>query len=101
AAKCRENMILEYFGESRDGQCQKCDYCREKRNNGNSIKGKEKELIHSLLEFISKRPNGVDFRIISHNFTQPREIIAEMLSFLVCEGFIHLRNNAYYPAEKN
>ncbi|MDE6297710.1 MAG: RecQ family ATP-dependent DNA helicase [Muribaculaceae bacterium] len=101
AFKCRENMILEYFGEERKDNCEKCDHCRDRKNKGNSIKGKEKEVITSLLEFINNRPNGVDFRIISHNFNQPRETIAQLLSFLVNEGFIRLKENAYYPLEKN
>lgn len=94
---CRENRILKYFGESRKETCQKCDCCREKRKNGKSVMDKKNEIINKLLDFISARPNGVDFRIISHYFDYPPEMIAELLSFLVCEEYIYLENNAYYP----
>ena len=97
--KCRENILLEYFGEKREEKCGKCDLCRDRKKKGSETKKSKEALIPQLLEFIRQRPNGVGFPIISHNFRQPREDVAEILSFLVAEGFLYIKDNYYYISE--
>ncbi|MDE5790195.1 MAG: RecQ family ATP-dependent DNA helicase [Muribaculaceae bacterium] len=95
---CREEQILKYFGEIPECSCGRCDICREKKRTTANNTRKEKEtIISELMEFIAQRPNGVDFRIISHNLKHSPEIIAEILSFLVAEGYVKVKDNAYYP----
>ncbi len=94
---CRENHILQYFGEKRNDKCLKCDICRDKAKTGKIMRNEKEHLISSLLQFINARPHGVDFRIITHNFQSSPKTLAEVLSFLVSENYIKVENNAYYP----
>ncbi|MDE6682967.1 MAG: RecQ family zinc-binding domain-containing protein, partial [Muribaculaceae bacterium] len=92
---CREDSILKYFGENREENCGQCDICRNRKKNIKVSRQEKENLIDMLLEFIAKRPHGVDFRIISHSFNFSRERISEILSFLVSEGYLEVNDNAY------
>ena len=46
--ECRENMILEYFGEKRACGCGRCDYCLERmtsRENMLTLEGEIRQLL--------------------------------------------------------
>lgn len=97
--KCRENTILSYFGENREGECGKCDRCRDSKRRGKNEKEELNRLISDILQFIAKRPQGVSYDIISNTFRKPREILAETLSFLTSEGYVICQDNIYSPSE--
>jgi len=44
--RCRANILLDYFGENRDEQCGKCDYCR--KQNEQKIKINAEDVIKEL-----------------------------------------------------
>ncbi|MBD5237002.1 MAG: RecQ family ATP-dependent DNA helicase [Bacteroidales bacterium] len=98
--RCRENHLLKYFGEERKDNCGRCDRCRSLKAEKKTRKEKnrrEEELLQALLDYIKVRPNGVDFLIISHSFHSDRKLIADLLHFLVTEGYVEEKGNAYYP----
>ena len=96
---CREDHILHYFGEKRDGTCGRCDICRDKRKKAKNTRLEKEMLITRIIEFIKERPNGVDFRIISHNLNSSDDMVAEILSFLTAEGYLDLIDGAYKLAQ--
>ncbi|MDE6835452.1 MAG: RecQ family zinc-binding domain-containing protein [Muribaculaceae bacterium] len=98
--RCRENHLLKYFGEERKDNCGRCDRCRSLKAEKKTRKEKnrrEEELLQALLDYIKVRPPGVDFLIITHSFHSDRKLIADLLHFLVTEGYVEERGNAYYP----
>ena len=94
--KCREDIILEYFGESRKESCGRCDACREKRKKSAGKNRKEEVIIPEVIDFIKARPHGADFRIIAHKLPYAHEVLSKVLSFLVAEDFITFNNGAYH-----
>ncbi|MDE7413596.1 MAG: RecQ family ATP-dependent DNA helicase [Muribaculaceae bacterium] len=101
SAGCRESAILRYFGEEPIENCGRCDRCRAGGSRSKKEKLTKENLIPEILNFISSRPYGVDFRIIDHHLSAlaSSKSLAETLSFLHNEGYIKLENGAYFLAE--
>ncbi|MCM1370025.1 MAG: RecQ family ATP-dependent DNA helicase [Candidatus Amulumruptor caecigallinarius] len=89
---CRENRMLEYFGERREEKCGRCDVCRSRQG---GKKNNPDENIKSLMEFLRMRSGGTDYRIIEHGLNIPSAELARLLAFLCDEGFLLLENGAY------
>ncbi|MBD5330014.1 MAG: RecQ family ATP-dependent DNA helicase [Bacteroides sp.] len=92
---CREDMILEYFGEKRGVHCNQCDICRDKKRKTNNRNYKE-QAISSILDYVKNQPYGTDFRNISFRIKLPQSDLTELLNFLVSEGFLSYQNGAYH-----
>lgn len=90
---CRENRMLEYFGEIPQKKCGKCDTCRQKNK---SSKNDTETNIERVLSFLNHHPNGVDLRILSHYLLLSGRPLAEVMNFLVNENFISIKDGIIY-----
>lgn len=81
--RCRERMLLEYFGEASGSDCGHCDVCIERRKN---TQFKTSDVQEGLLYMTSLRPRTLDEFFKTLSFT--REQILSTLSVLVDEGYI-------------
>lgn len=88
--KCRENRLLEYFGESRRETCCRCDLCRA--NNPDLVK-KPSDRIAQVNEYLQSHPDGVDIRILERDLRIDRPTLSSIISFLSTEGYITVSNN--------
>lgn len=90
---CRENMMLEYFGEEAGVACGRCDICRGKRP---AKKGLSEDVISKIMAYVKARPRGADFRIMDHDISVKTDDLIRLLSFLCSEGYLELRDGVYY-----
>lgn len=90
---CRENMMLEYFGEEAGVACGRCDICRGKRP---VKKGLSEDTISKIMAYVKARPRGADFRIMDHDISIKTDDLIRLLSFLCSEGYLELRDGVYY-----
>ena len=82
---CRENRMLEYFGEVRKKECGRCDTCRGRRK---SEADDPRVMITRVLDYMNRHPEGVDLRILDHDLRASRTPLAEAISWLTGEGHI-------------
>ena len=59
--KCREKILLEYFGEQDGKDCGRCDICRGRNQRSG---GKEENRLARIVEYIRSRPGCADIRIM-------------------------------------
>lgn len=90
--KCRENRMLEYFGEEREQTCGRCDVCRE-RNKSKNVHKTAQDSLQRVLEYLGRHPGGVDLRIMTHELGGDNKVMGEVLSFLHSERHITIDNN--------
>lgn len=88
--KCRENRILEYFGETRTETCCRCDVCRQ--NNPALVK-KSADRMAQVNDYLKAHPNGVDIRLLQRDLRIDQQTLSTILSFLTTEGFIKIKDN--------
>ena len=93
---CRENIMLAYFGEEATRPCGHCDVCRKRKPDQSAS---PETVMKCILEITATRPQGIDFRILSHMIQAPPAVVARMISFLCGEGFLTVRDGLYYPVE--
>ncbi|MBQ0115526.1 MAG: RecQ family ATP-dependent DNA helicase [Bacteroidales bacterium] len=89
---CRENALLNYFGEDTPNRCGHCDTCidRQKRENNTPD-----DIRRGILYMTQVAPRTVAQLTDTLNF--PADQIIATLSFLVDEGFInHLPDDTYH-----
>ena len=82
---CRENRMLEYFGERREQDCGRCDVCRE-RHKGES--NRPADLIRRMLDYLKAHPRGVDLRALERDLHAPPSLLSPVLSHLADEQYI-------------
>lgn len=88
---CRENRLLQYFGEDAQEPCTHCDWCIDRRK-------RESFAVHGVHEGIlymaGLKPRRIEEFIKTLSF--PHDEIFKAISFLVDEGFlVHLDNDTY------
>ena len=86
--ECRENRMLEYFGERREQGCGRCDVCRDARRRGAG--DDPRAYVGQVYEYVRGRPGGVDVRIIEHDLRVPRAALSQTLSYLAAEGYVRI-----------
>ncbi len=86
--ECRENRMLEYFGERREQGCGRCDVCRDVRRRGAG--DDPRAYVGQVYEYVRGRPGGVDVRIIEHDLRVPRAALSQTLSYLAAEGYVRI-----------
>lgn len=94
--KCREKILLEYFGETDGGDCGCCDVCRTYRKDNDGARGEK--IIGRLTSYLQAHPNGVDVRILERDMRLPARELAEYLAFLSGEGFVAIREGLFFYA---
>ncbi len=81
---CRENFILNYFGESEDSRCGRCDTCLQmKKLKENDL---DQKIIDGILYMLSNKPRSLSEFIDTLSF--PRGEIISIVSRLEEEGAI-------------
>lgn len=88
---CREHKILEYFGEHADGDCGRCDVCKERR--GKKESSSQRELSAGIRYMLSQKPRTVDEFADTLSF-QKKEIV-DMLRTLLDDGEISFRDGVF------
>lgn len=86
---CRENRMLAYFGENRESDCGRCDVCRN-RMKRKKEQNKAQDVLARVLEYLTKKPGGVDYRIMERDLGEDGSSLAAAVSFLATEGHISI-----------
>ena len=93
--RCREQMLLHYFGEQVESRCGHCDSCIEQRKRAQYT---QRDVEEGILYMAQVKPRRLDDFINTLAFT--RDDVLATLSFLVDEGFIrHLPDDTYVNPE--
>lgn len=95
SGSCRVNRMLEYFGETKDCECGKCDVCRSHKEKPGKSR-KKFEIVKDVINFLEKHPEGVRFLMLESQYTDAKKGLGEALSFLLNEGYVRLDNNLYF-----
>ncbi len=82
---CRENRMLEYFGEHRDCRCGRCDVCRSEKP---KARKQGVDLVSRVVAYLAQKPNGVDYRLLERDMGGSGRELAEVMSYLASEGHI-------------
>lgn len=90
--KCREKILLEYFGEQDGKDCGRCDICRGRNQR---LGEKEENRLARIVEYIRSRPGGADIRIMERDLRIVPSQLSEYLSYLCGEGFVILEDGLY------
>ena len=90
--KCREKILLEYFGEQDGKDCGRCDICRGRNQRSGE---KEENRLAQIVEYIRSRPGGADIRIMERDLRIVPSQLSEYLSYLCGEGFVIFEDGLY------
>lgn len=90
---CRENRMLEYFGETREEPCGRCDTCRSRRS---THANDPAQLIPKITDYMKLHPDGADFKIMERDIPADKKTWAEALAFLCNEGFLRVDRGRYF-----
>lgn len=82
---CRENRMLDYFGEKRESACGRCDSCRASRKDNRKSADK---IIRSICSYLESKPRGIDIRILEKELHIDKASLSSIIGFLDAEGFI-------------
>ncbi len=89
--KCRESMLLEYFGQTATACCTHCDVCIDKRKRSDHT---AKDVHDGILYMAQVKPRHLQDFVKTLSF--PHDEIFAAVSFLVDEGFLkHLDDDTY------
>lgn len=83
---CRENRMIEYFGEKPEIPCGRCDTCREKRKRNKKLS--VEEAIAGIVSYLKEKPDGVDMRIMGAALAGEGEAFSKAFNYLLCENYI-------------
>lgn len=89
---CRENYLIEYFGESPTKPCGHCDTCIEKRKRvGHTVR----DVQQGVLYMTHVKPRKLKELVNTLSF--PKNEVIDTVSTLVDEGFLqHLDDDTYF-----
>lgn len=88
---CRENKLLNYFGEKSDHDCGRCDVCLAKKKS----QPKDEEVIEKITAYLQARQYGADIRIMERDLRIEHIQLSRLLSFLCNEGYAIVKDNLY------
>jgi len=83
---CRENRMLEYFGEKRKQRCGRCDVCREQNHRTRHSNGTN--LTDTVLEYLRIHPSGTDYRLLERDIRTDRKELGEVIGYLANERYV-------------
>jgi ATP-dependent DNA helicase RecQ len=97
-AKCRSQMLLEYFGETDSEPCGECDVCRNmKMEAGNS--GGKKMLQKRITESLAESTCSLD--TLSLKLEVTKNDLTEVLRMMLDSGIISFEDNGLIKIKKN
>jgi len=84
--KCRSQLLLSYFGETKSAICGNCDVCRQ--IDSLQIKRKEKEAIEKEITNNKHLSHKEIINIVSEQFPEKKviEVLRQMISFTLVEN---------------
>lgn len=97
--KCRENMLLQYFGEKREAQCGRCDTCRDKRKRTSTTRNSIEAIVTLVLDYIHRHGGEAQYHLMEHELRVDLNKLREALSFLCAEGYIRADHGTYFLIE--
>lgn len=94
STRCRQQMLLEYFGEKADYECGCCDNCIEHRKREQASAQKPEVIARAIQQFIGN--DCVSRDRIAAALPYPEDEVIEALRFLRDEGFIVCEDDIHY-----
>lgn len=82
---CRENRMLDYFGENRGHPCKKCDVCRSKTT---TVGATTEEKMKRIIEYLRSKPRGTDIRVLQHELRLDPSAMSQCIGFLAADDFV-------------
>lgn len=93
---CRVGRMLEYFGETPEKECEKCDICRDNKKKNKASTALDFERTSTqILNYLSSERYGVSLRMIHDFIGKEDETVSSVLSFLCNEGFAKYKDGLY------
>lgn len=89
--KCREQRLLAYFGEQTNEDCGHCDVCIDARKHAET---KPADVQQGILYMAQLKPRRIEEFVRTLSF--PKDVVIEMVAFLVDEGFLVHNNDDTY-----
>ncbi len=90
--KCRENMLVEYFGEKPAKTCGHCDVCRSQKKSGSQVRSDHTAAIGAIETLLRQYPRGCTVDFIQHAIKLPDATIRNILHFMMAENFLRIQN---------
>lgn len=87
--RCRSRMLLRYFGEKNEHNCEQCDICLQQHQSG--LKSGEFEAISQQLQALLKE-NPLSLQEIKDKMQVPENHLMKVVSYLVSEEIIRQEN---------
>ena len=86
SSRCRQQMLLEYFGEKADYECGYCDNCIERKKREAASKNSPIQIAKEIQRLLGN--GAISRNEIVESLPYPENEVIESLRFLQDEGFI-------------
>ena len=94
--ECRTGLLMDYFGEGREGDCCGCDVCRENNNSWKNVVTK-KDFTKYVCQILEQHPEGMSNQELSAYVKHFDDGTAQ-LRFLAHEGVIEFDGEKWHLA---
>ncbi len=98
SSRCRQQMLLEYFGETPDYECGCCDNCLDRKKQQNASTQSSTHIAHELIRLITNGEN--DRQRLVALLPYPESDVIEALRFLQDEDFVSCLDGIHYTIKK-
>ncbi len=98
SSRCRQQMLLEYFGEAPDYECGCCDNCLEHKKHRNASTPSPARIAREVMELITT--GETERQRLVARLPYPEEAVIEALRLLQDEGFITDNDGIHYTIKQ-